>query len=187
MINSIENRYNSANDLLTSLAKDENFAITAPIDINQIAESLNLKINYEMNLDDTVGSISFCEDGAVITINQFENTFEPRRRFTLAHEIGHYCLHSSSDRKEFVDNRKTMSRSGSYWDIYESEANHFAAELLMPKDLVVEKGKEIIESYLAGTSKEKMPAKQFIADMSSLFKTSNPAMEYRLKNLGFIK
>ncbi len=187
MENIFEHRYNTADELLNWVASEKKVKTSVPVDVNQIAEFLNLKINYEMNFDDTVGSISFCDEGAVININQFENTFEPRRRFTLAHEIGHYCLHRSSERTKFVDDRKTMSRSGSYWDVYESEANNFAAELLMPKKLVVEKGREVINSYLTTNNVKIMPARQFIENMSSLFQASNPAMEYRLRNLGFIK
>ncbi len=55
---------------------------------------------------------------------------QPRKNFTIAHELGHYCLHQDiSD--TFED--QIFFRSNSI-DLYESQANNFAAELLMPRD-----------------------------------------------------
>ena len=54
------------------------------------------------------------------------------RRFTAAHELGHYLLHTG----------KTMHRDiappamGQRRDVYETEANHFAACFLMPRKLI---------------------------------------------------
>jgi len=49
-----------------------------------------------------------------------------RDRFTLAHEIGHYYLHSNQGDNPIVATRKGSTR-------IEWEANWFAAELLMPR------------------------------------------------------
>jgi Zn-dependent peptidase ImmA (M78 family) len=49
-----------------------------------------------------------------------------RDRFTLAHEIGHYFLHSNQGDIPIVATRRGSTR-------IEWEANWFAAELLMPK------------------------------------------------------
>jgi predicted transcriptional regulator len=49
-----------------------------------------------------------------------------RDRFTLAHEIGHYFLHSNQGDVPIVATRRGSTR-------IEWEANWFAAELLMPK------------------------------------------------------
>ncbi len=52
----------------------------------------------------------------------------PRRdRFTIAHELGHYFLHSSQGEKPIVAYRQGSTR-------IEWEANWFAAALLMPED-----------------------------------------------------
>lgn len=177
----------SADDLLGKLKREHDFSISAPIDIDVIAELLDIRVEYKPTLDDNVGSISFQGESAVVTINPIENSFEPRRRFTLAHEIAHYCLHKDEERNEFVDTRKTMSRKGSYWDVYESEANSFAAGLLMPKNELIRIGREMLKAYLEKNSVKKMPAKIFILEMANKFEVSNPAMEYRLKNLGIVK
>ena len=55
-----------------------------------------------------------------------------RKRFTLAHELGHVLIpwHIGTilDEIDFSDTRKDLS----YWEL-ENEANRFAAELLMPR------------------------------------------------------
>lgn len=57
-----------------------------------------------------------------------------RINFTLAHEFGHYLVH----RKQFPDGRQCSQRDMTRWDSkhaeIESEANLFAANLLMPLD-----------------------------------------------------
>lgn len=49
-----------------------------------------------------------------------------RNRFTIAHELGHYFLHSENGRKRIVATRLGSDRA-------EWEANWFAAALLMPE------------------------------------------------------
>ena len=53
-----------------------------------------------------------------------------RDNFTLAHELGHYFLHYDPDQGQ-VGKEVVFERYGS--DIFEREANRFAAALLMPK------------------------------------------------------
>lgn len=62
-----------------------------------------------------------------------------RRRFALAHELGHYLLHYGESRV-FVDSPTVFSRDGiaaQGVDRQEREANAFAAELLMPEQVLV--------------------------------------------------
>ncbi len=82
-----------------------------------------------------------------------------RDRFTIAHELGHYLLHSK-------DNLK-LARSDSEIKVYENpewQANTFAAELLMPCSLIAK-----------GDTKE---------TLSKRFGVSYSAAEVRLKSLG---
>src|SRR5690606_38966265 len=117
----------------------------APVDVERIADLLGIEVRETVD-SEHIGAIGkiFSENGTVtIWINPLENSYGPRRRFTIAHEIGHYCLHLSDSKRGFVDTKTTMSRSESYWDIYESQANSFAAELLMPKQLISSEGGRI--------------------------------------------
>lgn len=54
-----------------------------------------------------------------------------RQRFTLAHELGHYFLDHPEASAEDFDEAETAGRK-----IYEAEADEFAAELLMPRELL---------------------------------------------------
>ena len=58
----------------------------------------------------------------------------PRFRFTVAHEIGHCCLHAGG----FIDRTDSGKTFGIWNDPgEEAEANVFAGELLLPHDLLV--------------------------------------------------
>ena len=177
-------KYDSASSLLSFLEKERNFSISAPIDIDRIAEELGIFVKYENSLEDkeSVGEIMFDDGNPIVRISLLKNSYKPRMRFTLAHEIGHYCLHSSSSRKGFVDSQSSMSRTESYWDSYESAANNFAAQLLMPKSLLLDEGLDIIEKLNAENGS--VSRSSFIDSMAEKFEVSNRAMEYRLKNIG---
>ncbi|MDG9780899.1 MULTISPECIES: ImmA/IrrE family metallo-endopeptidase [Pseudomonadaceae] len=88
-----------------------------------------------------------------------------RNRFTIAHELGHVLL-------GHVNEGKPMLRDSSFqnYDPPETAANTFAAELLMPEHKV----RELFRSV------------RTIQELSEIFVVSNPAMTYRLKNLGLI-
>lgn len=92
-------------------------------DICNLLESNGI-ILYEMNSLDKFDGVSFFTDKGfpVIVINKaFPND---RKRFTIAHELGHILLHNESN----------FPISG-YRDekCKEKEANEFASELLMPE------------------------------------------------------
>lgn len=93
-----------------------------------------------------------------------------RQRFTIAHEVGHYCLgHLSGATKLFRDDSQTYMSNTK--DPREREANHFAASLLMPARAI----EFVLERGLAKT----------VEDMAGLFQVSQSAMGYRLCNLGY--
>lgn len=184
-----ERLFSDASTLLTDLKEKNRFDVKAPINVDKIATELGIIVesDFSLELKDIVGEIFFKEGSPIIKINPIQNSYNPRRRFTLAHEIGHYCLHSAKSKKGFVDSQKTMSRTESYWDSYESEANNFAAQLLMPKTIILEEGQRIIDEYLGKTGAKGVPVHVFIEDMADKFEVSSKAMEYRLKNIGIIK
>lgn len=185
----INGRFNSARALLDHLKAEHGFELTAPVDVEAIARTLGISIEDSLDWANgaSVGKISLTEEGPKIWINPLENSYTPRRRFTLAHELGHYCLHLSESRKSFVDTKTTMNRTESYWDTYESEANNFAAELLMPKELVISEGNEIIRSYKAQHDEDGIPTSVFVDLLAKKLGASNKAMEFRLSNLGIVK
>ncbi len=65
----------------------------------------------------------------------------PRRRFTIAHELGHHVLHRTGQqalfcRKAVVDPEDKPATTRPPIPVTEQEANAFAAALLMPAPLV---------------------------------------------------
>jgi Zn-dependent peptidase ImmA (M78 family) len=69
----------------------------------------------------------------VIGINQDHP--KNRQRFSIAHEVGHWCLHRSTS-SVFVDTSSVFFRdkeSSEGVRMQEIEANRFAAALLMPE------------------------------------------------------
>jgi Zn-dependent peptidase ImmA (M78 family) len=183
----------STSALATFLREHHGFDMLAsalPIDVDKIANLLGIQVSESPNpqQQDTIGKITLCEEKpALVWINPSENAYAPRRRFTLAHEIGHFCMHRSTDRHEFIDDKRSMNRSESYWNRFESEANRFAANLLMPKELVETVGRKVIDTYKTEHGVTKMPLGQFIEIMARRFGVSSPAMEYRLNSLGIGK
>lgn len=108
------------------------FADALPVDCIQIAESLGIKVKGATLKDEFQGALFITPDVTAIIYN--ENIKEDgRKNFTIAHEIGHYCLHS--DREEVqcrLEDIGTFSLTPHGKEI-EKEANEFAACLLMPE------------------------------------------------------
>lgn len=57
-----------------------------------------------------------------------------RRRFTIAHEFGHYLIHRKKYPNGFECRPEDMAAWDSEYNRLEAEANEFAANLLMPRD-----------------------------------------------------
>jgi Zn-dependent peptidase ImmA (M78 family) len=80
--------------------------------------------------DDVAGACWRRGDAVVLWVNGTQGL--PRRRFTLAHELGHaWCRHDGALE---VDSFETLS--GKTSDPLEVQANAFAAEVLLPKAAV---------------------------------------------------
>ena len=122
--------------------------------------------------------MSFIKNGvAVIILNL--NHHPNRRRFTLAHEIGHHLLHKSYlANNVHVDKIVLLPRnfvSSQAKDIKEIQANAFAAELLMPE---VE-----LRRYRAVDLNDD----DLLYGLAKKLKVSVTALTYRLNNLGMME
>lgn len=112
----------------------------------------------------------------VIWIDRGEARRSPgRRRFTIAHEIGHLLLHVPVLHEVFYDRPADIreldeDRSGAAADLpqREREANVFARELLMPEPLVNE------QAHATGFN---------LSALAKRFEVSVPAMRLRLRLL----
>lgn len=105
-----------------------------PVEVEAIAAGLGIDVRLE-DLDDVVSGLLMLDGrGPLVAINRGHHP--NRRRFTIAHEIGHFRLHRQRTRF-FLDAspiffRRDDAPPGN--PRMEWEANRFAAELLMPTE-----------------------------------------------------
>ena len=126
-------------------------------------------IGGEITIDDTkIDSI-----GGSITVRGKNNftiylssfTSQKRDNFTIAHELGHYVLHSKLGTTPINANRDDSSKS-----LVEREANCFAAEFLMPE-------KDLRQSFSTNSS---------LIHLAEEYNVSLSAMKWRCHNLKLI-
>lgn len=117
-------------------AKDFGF-YSFPIDPFHIAEREDILVEAkDPQMDGVSGCIIFNNDGAGI-IYSTQVRSQGFRRFTVAHELGHYFLDGHPDEilksGGFHASRAGFTQGGSSIEL---EADHFASGLLMPSKLV---------------------------------------------------
>jgi len=127
--------------------------------------------------DDTSGILEKSENNkSTIFVNK---THPPvRKRFTIAHEIGHYLL--SSKNGIYVD-KSIFFRDGKSQQAIDKEemtANCFAAELLMPKSFIKKALNKFVQNGIFDSGDD------LVQTLSNEFKVSTTAMSIRLQNMG---
>ncbi len=164
---------NKAMELLESLNIEE-----LPIPVSKIAQACGVKTKpYDLG-EDISGVLVINNGKGTIGYSPMESSV--RQRFTIAHELGHYLLHSKSSKEDlFIDKGfKVLFRdySSSTGEIRnEKEANAFAAALLMPKNLLISKIEEL-DLDLTDESA--------IKELAKMFNVSTISMSFRISNLG---
>lgn len=166
---------------------------SAPINLDELVRILDVEVSHEFDFDRMgySGRISWTEarDTAEIWINPMDG--EKRQRFTLSHELGHLFRHMIPDYENvelaegFSDKPFQFHRDGTTSSV-ESEANKFAAELLMPSHLVRHHASELADEHRNSNGKIGISRETFITRMADAFDVSSQAMEIRLKNLRII-
>ena len=97
----------------------------------------------------------------------------PRRRFTIAHELGHLELEHLHEGEMVLDESLNTSHP------YETEANAFAAGLLMPEEGVIAS----LTRLRARLGEQAQPI-EWAVWLSASFGVSEEAAAYRIMNLG---
>ena len=174
MRNSIRKIRSVAIELLNRLG----ISSAQSIDVERIAQELNATIDSKP-LGEISGVLLRREGQIIIGVNSTHH--DKRRRFTIAHEIGHLLLHNHNSL--YVDKifpvRLRDATSSEASDRDEIEANAFAAELLMPLFMLEnepELQRQVID-YEKG---------DIIDTLADRYKVSSQAMTFRLINLGLI-
>jgi Zn-dependent peptidase ImmA (M78 family) len=153
-----------------------------PIPVNKIAEHAGCQVKAFDDDKDGVSGV-FMVNNSIPMIGYNSNQSPVRQRFTIAHELGHFILHSHNDPKEvYVDHntfplfRDENSSTGA--SIVEQQANAFAAALLMPERLITEEVKNL-NLDLTDESAE-------LTELAKKFNVSIMAMSIRLVNLHLV-
>ena len=106
-----------------------------------------------------------------------------RQRFTIAHELGHLILHRftspHADRGFKVRFRDQRSSDGQILE--EIEANHFAAELLLPYALLRERLRQLNLEYVPVSTDQRDA--QLLRNLAREFGVSQQALSIRLSAL----
>lgn len=163
-----------ANELL-----DNGCVKSAPIPVERLASLVGATIRYRPLDNDLSGMVQRNDDKtAIIGINS--SHADVRKRFSIAHEIGHLVLHDENlhideNVSSAVQFRNEYSSLGV--DDIEIEANQFAAEILMPEQMLLKD----VEKY-----KDNSP-ETVIEELANLYDVSIQSMTIRLTRLGVIK
>lgn len=148
----------------------------APVPVESLPEKLGISFRKAYLAEGISGMIERLGDSFLITVSAIDP--HTRQRFTLAHELGHYIVHRHLIGDGIDDDRAYRStQAGKYHNtligpVEETEANKFAANLLMPADVIDAEWKK---------QDAKASKKDRISSMAALFQVSEQAMKIRLK------
>ena len=108
-MNRIANVKKRANKIISSLG------LTPPVDLNLLYEYFNIDLVYESNYFG-IEAYSELNKNCKVVINPELISYEPRKRFTLAHELGHICIPwHNGDIKCDTDNNYKLLMGKSIW------------------------------------------------------------------------
>lgn len=146
-----------------------------PVPIEAIAEKLNATIRYSPFEGELAGMLVRGDNGeTVIGVNSLHHI--NRQRFTIAHECGHFLLHKGKDvhiDRTFRVNRRDEVSSQAV-DSDEIEANRFAAELLMPYDMIMS---DLVDYEIDMENEEELKG------LADRYQVSVQALTHRITNL----
>jgi Zn-dependent peptidase ImmA (M78 family) len=151
--------------------------LTVPVPVERIARALGAEIRLSPLDDELSGMIYLKASVPMIGVNALHHP--NRQRFTIAHEIGHLEMHRHLiENKVHVDKAFQVLRrdatSGAGTDTIEIAANQFAAELLIPENILTAMiGNRIID----------IDDERPIEELARRFKVSKKAMEYRIQRV----
>lgn len=140
-----------------------------PVPVLSLPAPLGLKFRQAFLGGDVSGMLEKAENTFLLTVNALDPY--TRQRFTVAHELGHYMLHRHLVGDGIDDDRAYRSTEvGKYHNTLigpkeETEANKFAANLLMPRDAI---------------NRERARLNDDVGAMAGLFEVSRHAMSIRM-------
>lgn len=170
------------------------------VDLTKICDQISVELSFQdedqwdSHGNEILGHADF--ERRIILVNRHEN--KHRERFTIAHEIGHFCLeHDRYLRSEPVIKRdffkEDENESKFDYDRLEIQANKFASHLLMPDTAFRMKVREIRKTldmrnrgygdvYVDDQPGNQQAYWELLNRLSTHFNVSKQAVELRLKN-----
>lgn len=144
-----------------------------PVPVANLAKLAGATVKCGPLPEDLSGFLIRDKHSIVIGVNS--NHSETRQRFTIAHELGHLLLHPGEN---YVDRNFPIffrdEHSSTAEIRAEIEANQFAADLLMPKRMILDLTKGSID----------IDDNELVDKLADRFNVSPQAMTFRLTNLG---
>lgn len=182
----LQNIQNAADEF-----RNKYWDVSIPIDIELIIEK-----DLGMLVIPIEGLKQSCQTDAMLLSNLEEIVYDPnvpvnRLRYSIAHEIGHYVLHSSALehlRPDSYENWFEIIKSipEPVWGTAEFQAYEFAGRLLVPNDILtyeIDKLKNLIKS-----AREEIPSveQEVLIDylspkLSKVFNVSPDVISRRIK------
>ena len=150
-----------------------------PVPVNEIAAALKVQILKKRH--DGPESSFALRDAGRLYVGLNINTSSRRQRVATAHALGHLLMH---DRPIIVCNAVRMTRTdiasvGSGEE--EAQANAFAAELLIPPEVVM-----AVFAARDGQDDAPFPRDEVVAELAKQFDVGSEFMCYRLVGLGLL-
>ena len=159
---------------------NKNHIDSYPVQIIKLCNEQGLKVFEDFLAPDVSGMIIVDDQvwpkygtNKFIVVNLSESPM--RRRFTIAHELGHFILHKDSNT---LYAHRDMVNTLELKNSIEAEANYFAANILMPEELVRYAIEDIEEQSLG-----RAPEFLLIKEIADRFAVSEAAAKVRLKQL----
>lgn len=157
---------------------------SVPVDVEAVARYLNAQVHHQPLEDDVSGVLAIKGTAKHIIVNSLHHA--NRKRFTIAHEIGHLQLHHDDGDRLFIDKQMTIYQRVGSTAAYtspnstttpeeEREANRFASAMLMPAEHLRRIAKEVDLFDEVDVSK-----------IAALFEVSEQAMSIRLQQLNLV-
>lgn len=147
----------------------DHYGITKPAEINLEIISAGLGVFVEeKSIEGSEGRITHNGKNGFIVVNS-NISYKPQKRFVVAHELGHFKLHSET--KLFNCNKEALFNWQQKNSI-EGDANTFAAELIMPEN--------IFRSFIT----KKIFSLDLIKETASAFETSITSTAFRYSDIG---
>lgn len=156
-----------------------------PVDPAQIAEQLGIEVRLEKVDDGLSGFLLRDQKSNRVVIGTNLRHHPNRQKFTIAHELGHFLLHEAAtvhvdERKPGYIVQRRDSKSSTGEDVFEREANLFAAELLMPAKALAKDFQSRAVDILADDDQA------YLKTLADKYGVSTHALTVRLAYLNYV-